>query len=135
VPAPAAAQAPAGNTQQGSTVSSTPLTPAAAARGAALFSVNCAACHQNSGQGLAGAFPPLAGDPVVQALDPTEHISTILNGKQGSVIGGVHYASPMPAFKGSLDDEEIAAIVNHERTSWGNAAPIVQAADVARLRK
>ena len=80
-------------------------------------------------------FPPLAGDPVVQALDPTEHIITVLNGKQGSIIGGVKYASPMPAFKEILNDDDLAAILNHERTSWGNAAPIVRVADVARLRK
>ena len=80
-------------------------------------------------------FPPLAGDPVVQALDPTEHIITVLNGKHGSIIGGVKYASPMPAFKEILNDNDLAAIVNHERTSWGNAAPIVRVADVARLRK
>ena len=45
------------------------------ARGAALYSVNCAACHQNTGQGLAGVFPPLAGDPIVRALesDRTHH--------------------------------------------------------------
>ena len=134
VPAHAAVDAPA-NTRQGSTVPSAVLAPAAAARGAALYSVNCAACHQNTGQGLPGVFPPLAGDPVVQALDPTEHINTVLNGKQGSIIGGIKYASPMPAFKGILNDDDLAAILNHERTSWGNAGPIVRGSDVARLRK
>jgi mono/diheme cytochrome c family protein len=109
--------------------------PADAARGAALYSVNCAACHQNTGQGLPGAFPPLAGDPVVQAVDPTEHIITVLNGKQGSIIGGIKYASPMPAFKDVLNDDDLAAVLNHERTSWGNEAPTVRGADVARLRK
>ncbi|MET0165945.1 MAG: cytochrome c, partial [Vicinamibacterales bacterium] len=123
------------STRQGSTVPSAVLAPAAAARGAALYSVNCAACHQSSGQGLPDVFPPLAGDHVVQALDPTEHIITVLNGKQGSIIGGIKYASPMPAFKGILNDDDLAAILNHERTSWGNAAPIVRGADVARLRK
>jgi nitrite reductase (NO-forming) len=134
VPEHTAVDAPA-STRQGSTVPSAVLAPAAAARGAALYSVNCAACHQNSGQGLPGVFPPLAGDPVVQALDPTEHIITVLNGKQNSIIGGIKYASPMPAFKGILNDDDLAAILNHERTSWGNAAPIVQGADVTRLRK
>ncbi len=135
VPARAAVQPPSGNTRQGSIVPPAVVLPSEATRGAALYSVNCAACHQNTGQGLAGVFPPLAGDPVVRALDPTEHILTVLNGKQSSIIGGVHYASPMPAFKGSLNDDDLAAIVNHERTSWGNAAPVVQATDVARLRK
>jgi mono/diheme cytochrome c family protein len=111
------------------------LSAADAARGSALFSANCAACHQPTGQGLPGVFPPLAGDPIVNSPDPVEHITTILNGKHGSTIGGVTYASPMPAFKGILNDADIAAIINHERTTWGNVAPIVDAADVARLRK
>jgi mono/diheme cytochrome c family protein len=118
---------------QGSQTATTP--PADAARGAALYSANCAACHQATGQGLAGVFPPLAGDPIVRADDPAEHIQTVLHGKQGSTINGVSYASPMPAFAGILNDADVAAIVNHERTSWGNAAPTVTAADVAALRK
>ena len=139
--AAAAAATPAGGapalpgTSQGSSAPSKLRAPVDDTRGAALYSVNCAACHQNTGQGLAGVFPPLAGDPIVRALDPTEHIITVLNGKQGSTIGGATYASPMPAFKGILNDDDVAAIVNHERTSWGNAAPTVQATDVARLRQ
>ena len=127
-------QPPAGTTRPGASAGSAFLTPEGAARGAALYSVNCAACHQNTGQGIAGVFPPLAGDSLVQALDPTGHITTVLNGKQGSIIGGVTYASPMPAFKGTLNDDDLAAIVNHERTSWGNTAPIVRGTDVAGLR-
>jgi mono/diheme cytochrome c family protein len=134
VPERAGVAAPAG-ARPGSTVPPVVPAPAAAARGAALYSVNCAACHQPSGEGLPGVFPPLAGDPVVQALDPTEHIITVLNGKQGSSIGGIKYASPMPAFKEILNDDDLAAVLNHERTSWGNAAPLVRGADVARLRK
>jgi mono/diheme cytochrome c family protein len=106
-----------------------------AARGAAIYSANCAACHQATGQGLPNVFPPLAGDPLVTAADPSGHISTVLDGKQGSTINGVSYASPMPSFKAILSDADIAAVINHERTSWGNAAPIVTAADVAALRK
>lgn len=134
IPARAAVQPPAGTTRPGASAGSAFLTPEGAARGAALYSVNCAACHQNTGQGIAGVFPPLAGDSLVQALDPTGHITTVLNGKQGSIIGGVTYASPMPAFKGTLNDDDLAAIVNHERTSWGNTAPIVRGTDVAGLR-
>lgn len=106
----------------------------AGAKGAALYTNLCAACHQASGEGLAGVFPPLAGDPVVLADDPSEHISTVLHGKQGSTINGVTYASAMPAFAGQLSDDEIAAVVNHERTSWGNAARTVTAEEVAALR-
>lgn len=111
------------------------LTAADAARGAALFSTNCAACHQASGQGLPNVFPPLAGDPIVLSADPTEHIAAVLHGKSGSTIKGVTYVSPMPAFGTILNDADIAAVVNHERTSWGNSAPLVTAADVAALRR
>jgi mono/diheme cytochrome c family protein len=119
----------------GAEASLTRLSAADAARGAALYSANCAACHQPTGQGLGGVFPPLAGAAVVNATDPTEHIVTVLDGRLGSTIGGVTYASPMPAFKKILNDLDLAAIVNHERTSWGNAAPIVSTSDVAKLRK
>lgn len=102
--------------------------------GAAVYGNSCAACHQAEGQGLPGTFPPLAGNEVVLDPDPTEHIRTVLHGKQGSTIGGVTYASPMPAFAAQLTDEQIAAVVNHERASWGNSAPGVSAADVAALR-
>jgi cytochrome c oxidase cbb3-type subunit II len=103
--------------------------------GASLYATHCASCHQATGQGLPGAFPPLAGDPVVTAADAAEHIDTILHGKQGSTIGGVSYASPMPPFAAQLDDATIAAIVNHERTTWGNQSSTVVAADVAARRK
>jgi mono/diheme cytochrome c family protein len=109
--------------------------PTDAARGSALYAVNCAACHQATGHGLAGVFPPLANDPVVQNPDPTDHIRTVLNGKAGARIGVITYASPMPAFRDILTDDDVAAIVNHERTSWGNAAPTVSASQVAKLRR
>jgi mono/diheme cytochrome c family protein len=58
----------------------------------------------------------------------------VLNGKRGSTIGSITYSSPMPAFRDLLTDVDVAAIVNHERTSWGNAAPTVSASQVAKLR-
>jgi mono/diheme cytochrome c family protein len=105
------------------------------ALGAQVYGNYCAACHQPSGEGLPGVFPPLRGDPVVTALDAEEHVSTVLNGLQGRTIGGVAYASPMPAFGTQLSDEEIAAVVNHERKSWGNSAPLTTPAEVAAVRR
>lgn len=102
--------------------------------GAATYASACAACHQASGEGLPGAFPPLKDSAVVLDPDPTTHITTVLHGLQGSTIGGVTYNSPMPPFAAQLSDEQIAAVVNHERASWGNSAPGVSAADVAALR-
>jgi len=107
---------------------------AKAADGALLYSTHCSACHQKNGQGVPGAFPPMAGDPVVTADDPTDHIRIVLYGLQGKTIDGTSYASPMQPFSSILSDEEVAAIINHERTSWGNSAPTITAEDVAKVR-
>ncbi|HSH48941.1 MAG TPA: cbb3-type cytochrome c oxidase subunit II [Halomonas sp.] len=107
----------------------------ASAQGATLYANTCASCHQANGQGLPGTFPPLAGDAVVLAEDPGMHIDTILHGAQGRTIDGTKYASPMPGFADQLDDDQVAAIVNHERSSWGNDAPGVTAKDVAERRE
>lgn len=107
---------------------------AAGAKGATLYGNNCASCHQATGEGLAGVFPHLVGNPVVLDKDPTEHINVVLHGAQGKTIQGVKYAAQMPAFASQLSDDEIAAVINHERTSWGNHAPTVTAKDVADVR-
>lgn len=104
------------------------------ADGASLYGTHCASCHQTDGSGVAGTFPPLAGDPIVTADDPREHIGTILNGAQGRTIDGKTYAAAMPPLGRSLSDEQIAAIVNHERSSWENDAPPVTPEEVARVR-
>ena len=104
-----------------------------AATGSRLYAANCASCHGASGAGVPGAFPPLAGDPVVTAKDPAEQVTTVLKGLHGKSIRGTAYASAMPPFA-QLTDAEIAAIVDHERTSWGNSAPIITPDVVKRAR-
>ncbi len=105
-----------------------------AAQGQSLFNSHCAACHQASGQGVAGAFPPLVGNAVVGDADPTQHLHTILYGAHGLTIDGVAYASPMPPFASQLSDEDVANIANHERHSWGNDGKPVTPAEVAAVR-
>lgn len=109
--------------------------PAATGIGASLYRTSCASCHQTNGGGLEGVFPPLAGDPVVLAEDPTRHIEIILFGLQGQPIEGVDYPTAMPGWAEQLSDAEVAAVVNHERTSWGNQAPTVTAEQVADVRR
>lgn len=104
------------------------------ALGEQVYGNKCAACHQLSGAGVTGVFPPLAGNAVVTAADPAEHIRTVLAGLQGKAIGGVTYASPMPPFGAQLTDGEIAAVINHERASWGHQATPVTASHVTALR-
>lgn len=105
-----------------------------AVKGKALYTANCAACHQAAGEGIPGAFPPLKGNAAVDDPDPTTHIHVVLRGLQGKNVGGVVYTSAMPAFAATLDDAEIANIMNYERSSWGNHGKPVSAAQVAAER-
>jgi nitrite reductase (NO-forming) len=71
---------------------------------------------------------------VVLDADATRHIHVVLNGLQGEPVMGTTYPSPMPAFGATLKDADIADIVNHERTSWGNRGKQVTADQVAKVR-
>jgi mono/diheme cytochrome c family protein len=106
----------------------------AAALGKQVYENKCAACHQLTGLGLPGVFPPLKDSAVVTAADPTEHIRTVLRGLSGKTINGVAYAAAMPAFADQLTDEELAAVLTHERTSWGHQAKPVKPDDVVARR-
>ena len=122
---------------QASSASSAPGSasqPSWAVLGEQVYGNKCAACHQLTGQGLPSVFPPLKSSAVVTAADPTEHIRTVLRGLSGKTIGGVAYAAVMPAFADQLTDEEVAAVLSHERTNWGNQAPPVKPEDVIARR-
>jgi cytochrome c oxidase cbb3-type subunit 2 len=105
-----------------------------AGKGLQLFSANCAACHQATGEGLPGAFPTLKGNAVVNDADPSKHIHTVLFGLEGATIDGVKYDAAMPEFGSQLSDADIAGIINYERSSWGNHGKLVTAQDVAAAR-
>ena len=117
------------------------LRPPVAAAGAApavdgkqLFGAKCAACHQASGLGVAGVFPPLAGAEWVQGGEKVL-ISILLHGIQGEIeVKGNKYNGAMPAF-GTLTDAEIAGVLSYIRSDWGNQAPPIAAAAVAAQRE
>ncbi|WP_449427149.1 multicopper oxidase domain-containing protein [Rhodanobacter umsongensis] len=104
------------------------------ARGAALYASNCVACHQATGLGLPGAFPPLKDNAAVLNPDPAKQLGVILHGLHGEAINGTSYPSVMPPFAATLSDADIADIANHERTSWGNQAKPVTADQVQAAR-
>lgn len=109
--------------------------PSWAVLGEQVYGNKCAACHQLTGQGLPGVFPPLKDNAVVTTPDPAEHIRTVLRGLSGKTIGGVAYTATMPAFADQLTNDEVAAVLSHERTSWGNQARPVKPEDVIAQRQ
>jgi ubiquinol-cytochrome c reductase cytochrome b subunit len=98
--------------------------------GAAVFSRSCASCHGAAGQGTPGTFPPLAGNAFVTG-NPTKVIAVVKNGLSGKiVVSGQTYNQQMPAWKAILSPQQIADVVTYIRTSWGNKASKVTAAQV-----
>jgi mono/diheme cytochrome c family protein len=98
--------------------------------GGALFTSHCSACHQASGAGIPGAFPPLAGSEWV-AAEPSLSIAIVHDGLQGeiSVLDNT-YNGVMPPFGAQLSAPEIAAVLTFIRQEWGNSASAVSAAQV-----
>lgn len=107
---------------------------AAAVDGAQVYQRVCMACHQSQGEGLAGVFPPLAGSEWVLGAGEIP-IKIVLNGLQGPItVKGQTYDGVMPPFGEQLSDAEIAAVLSHVRSSWGNTAPPIKAEEVSSLR-
>ncbi|ACU61240.1 cytochrome c [Chitinophaga pinensis] len=100
--------------------------------GAALYANNCQSCHQPNGEGLKGAFPPLKGSKIVLNDDPELMVDIIMNGYSGRVQEGF---GEMPAVGtlNKLSAGEVAAIMNHERSSWGNNGRKVTEAQVKAI--
>lgn len=100
--------------------------------GAALYTANCQACHQENGEGLKGAFPPLKGSKVVLSDSAEVMVNIILNGYTGRESEGF---GPMPPIgtTNNLSAAEISAIMNHEKTSWGNNAKKVTSDEIQKL--
>lgn len=104
-----------------------------AANGAELFT-RCAACHQASGLGVPGAYPPLAGSEWL-LNNPEVPIRIVLHGIQGPItVKGGSFNNAMTPFGDQLTDDEIAAIISYERSSWGNSASKITAEQVASVR-
>lgn len=97
------------------------------------YEANCQACHQPNGQGLAGAFPPLAGNPHVTD-DKLHVVRTILKGMSGPLeVNGQKYNAVMPPMQ-HISDEDIADITNYVLSSWGNKGGKVSEDEVEDLR-
>lgn len=100
--------------------------------GECVFNRNCMACHQSSGQGLPGIFPPLAGSDFLMA-DMDRAIGFVIRGKHGEiVVNGKKFNQVMTPQ--NLTDDEIASALTFVTNSWGNQAKMVTPEQVAKVR-
>ncbi|WP_423199991.1 MULTISPECIES: c-type cytochrome [unclassified Cupriavidus] len=104
------------------------------ADGKSIFGANCAACHQATGMGVPGVFPPLDGSEWVNA-DHRIVINILLHGIDGEIkVKDTVYKGTMPSFA-RLSDAEVAAVATYVRAQWSNHASAVDAGQVAAERQ
>lgn len=117
-----------------STLEGKPAGAGGAVDGGQLYAANCVACHQATGAGLPGVFPPLAGAEWVVGSDKVA-AAILLHGITGKLtVKGAEYNGAMPAFKDKMNDAEIAAVLSHIRANFGNGAAKVTA-DVVKAER
>jgi mono/diheme cytochrome c family protein len=104
-------------------------------KGEIQFGQLCAVCHQATGQGLTGQFPPLAGSEWVMTKAPSRAIRVVLNGAAGPItVKGQAFNNAMPPWKDLLNDEQVAQILTYVRSQWGNNGSPVKPEEVKKWR-
>jgi mono/diheme cytochrome c family protein len=102
--------------------------------GKQVFSTTCAACHQVTGEGVPGVYPPLAGSEWVTG-DDAKLVRILLHGVTGPIeVAGETFNSMMPPWGATLKDADIAAVLTYVRSTWGNKGAPISAARVASIR-
>ncbi|MBS1607143.1 MAG: PQQ-dependent sugar dehydrogenase [Bacteroidetes bacterium] len=103
------------------------------AEGAILYTSYCSSCHKAEGQGLAGSFPPLAGNPFV-AGDKRALVRILLKGLSGPVqVNGAGYDQAMPSFA-FLKDRDLAALLTYIRWRFNKAGGVTEK-EISKERK
>lgn len=98
--------------------------------GKAIYDTKCMVCHQANGEGLPGAFPPLAKSDFL--ADKTASIKATIEGLTGEItVNGVVYNSAMAAVP--MSDEELLDVMNYVYNSWGNEG-VITAEDIAAAK-
>jgi mono/diheme cytochrome c family protein len=110
-----------------------------ATQGAKVYERQCLQCHGEQGEGVKTAsgevaYPALAGNRAVLLKDPTNLVQLVLYGGYGPATVGHPRPFGMPPAVLELDDRDIAAVLTHLRTRWGNQASEVTPLQVNRIR-
>jgi mono/diheme cytochrome c family protein len=104
--------------------------PSAADVGARLYNGNCVPCHQQTGMGISGVYPSLAGSPVVLG-DPAQLALWVVKGQRPVSMPAGRYPTQMLQF-GWMKPADAAALFSYVRSNFGNSAAPVDAAAVAK---
>lgn len=115
------------------TSSSTPLASSSPSA-QSLYDTHCATCHGKKGEGKANAYPALAGNPAVVLAQPENLIQMALYGGYGPSTANRPRPYGMPPYLFTLNNQQIADVLNHIRSQWGNQAPQVSPMQVDRVR-
>ena len=101
--------------------------------GKALFNGTCSVCHQLTGAGLPGVFPPLAKSDYLNA-DAKRAVGIVVRGLNGKVmVNGKEYDSVMPPMN-QLNDDEVANILTYVLNAFDNLGGQVKTSDVKAER-
>jgi mono/diheme cytochrome c family protein len=104
--------------------------------GKAVYAMACLQCHQATGMGTPGMFPPLAGSEWVTTEGHQRMIRIVLNGLAGPIdVAGAQYNNVMVPWRDTLKDDQIAAVLTYVRSEWGNKADAVTPEEVAKVRE
>jgi mono/diheme cytochrome c family protein len=104
------------------------------ARGSKLYEQHCAQCHGDDGQGVVNAYPALAGNRAALMPQTANLVQLVLNGGYAPATEGNPRPFGMPPFVLVLSSDDVAQVLTHIRSSWGNQAASVSAFDVNRIR-
>jgi mono/diheme cytochrome c family protein len=88
------------------------------AAGEKIYTSMCISCHQKNGEGVVGAFPPLANSDYLLA-DINRSIDIVKNGMQGEIVVNGQTYNGIMANQG-LTDEEVRDVTNYILNAWGN---------------
>lgn len=89
-------------------------------RGAEIYRKECAGCHGDRGEGVAGIYPPLANNQAVTARVPANPIRIVMQGSFQVATAANPRPYSMPSFADRMSDADVAAVVTYIRASWGN---------------
>jgi cytochrome c553 len=102
--------------------------------GGKLYETHCVECHGARGEGVGGAYPPLAQNRAVTMGNTANLVQILLFGGYAPATTGNPRPFGMPPFVLKLNDKDTAAVLTYIRNAWGNEAPALTELDINRAR-